>query len=118
MVNNTVTLRRKLGNRFIGELKRHFGTDQNVLGPVTFAFKAALSQPTSITSLSQFNPLSANDQKKRRSGSTGWTNREIESKMLDKKLIFATKDAESCDQWVSSLTFLVVCHNIQEQIQM
>ena len=96
-VNHTVALKRKLGNGFLSELKRHFGADQKVLGPIIFAFKAALTQPQAVTSLSSFNPLNQNDRKKRRSGSSGWTNREIGSKMLDKKLIFATKDTESCD---------------------
>ena len=64
-VNQTVTLKRKLGPRFLNELKRHFGTDQQVLGPVVFAFKAALAMPQSVTSLSQFNPLSKSDRKKR-----------------------------------------------------
>ena len=88
---------RKLGNRFVIELKKHFGTEKNIIGPVIFAFKSALAEPTNTLAIGQFNPLSNKDIQKKRSISQGWTNREIDSKIAETKLIFASKDRNSCD---------------------
>ena len=52
---------RKLGNRFVMELKRHFGNEQNVIGPVIFAFKTALAEPKNTSAIAQFNPLCHKD---------------------------------------------------------
>ena len=72
------------------ELKRHFGNEQNVIGPVIFAFKTALAEPKNTSAIAQFNPLCHKDGYKKRSISQGWTSREIDSKIAESKLIFAT----------------------------
>ena len=77
-----------------------------------FAFKAALAMPRDTQSLSQLNPLSHSKKKNKRRDSQQWTNREILSKIAEKKLIFATRDTDSCDQWISAITFLVISHSL------